>query len=233
MAYIEGRKIRKVYKSGEVETVAVEEVSFEFEEGEFIVIVGQSGAGKTTLLNLLGGMDVPTSGYLRVAERELQDANSRELTRYRREDIGFVFQFYNLVPNLTAKENVDLACELVKDAFPAEDILKEVGLGDRMNHFPSQLSGGEQQRVAIARALAKRPNLLLCDEPTGALDYETGKTILALLQRMSRQQKMTTIIITHNAVIAEMAERVITMRSGRFIDNRVNDEPKLVKDLSW
>lgn len=233
MAYIEARNIYKIYQTGEVKTVAVENVSFTFEEGEFIVIVGQSGAGKTTLLNLLGGMDTPTKGYLRVADRELHNADPKELTTYRRHDIGFVFQFYNLVPNLTAQENVELASELVDDPFDPVEMLAEVGLGERIQNFPAQLSGGEQQRVAIARAIAKNPRLLLCDEPTGALDYETGKTILALLQRVSHQQKMTTIIITHNQVLADMADRVLRMRSGQIVEDYRNERPKLVEELSW
>ncbi len=233
MSYIEARNVSKIYQSGEVKTVAVDEVNFTFEEGEFVVIVGQSGAGKTTLLNLLGGMDSLTSGYMRIEDRDLHEASLRDLTSYRRHDIGFVFQFYNLVPNLTALENVELSAEIAKNPFDSLDILRQVGLEDKSQNFPAQLSGGEQQRVAIARALVKNPKLMLCDEPTGALDYETGKSVLALLQRMSRQHKMTMIIITHNAVIAEIADRVLRMRSGKISENYLNEKPKLVEELSW
>lgn len=233
MSYIEAKNVSKIYQVGEVKTTAVDDVSFAFEEGEFVVIVGQSGAGKTTLLNLLGGMDSLTSGYMRIENRELHDASLKDLTSYRRHDIGFVFQFYNLVPNLTALENVELSAEIAKDPFDSLDILRQVGLEERSQNFPAQLSGGEQQRVAIARALVKNPKLMLCDEPTGALDYETGKSVLALLQNMSRQHKMTMIIITHNAVLADIADRVLRMRSGKISENYVNDKPKLVEELSW
>lgn len=233
MSYIEAKNVSKIYQVGEVKTTAVDDVSFAFEEGEFVVIVGQSGAGKTTLLNLLGGMDSLTSGYMRIENRELHDASLKDLTSYRRHDIGFVFQFYNLVPNLTALENVELSAEIAKDPFDSLDILRQVGLEERSQNFPAQLSGGEQQRVAIARALVKNPKLMLCDEPTGALDYETGKSVLALLQNMSRQHKMTMIIITHNAVLADIADRVLRMRSGKISENYVNEKPKLVEELSW
>lgn len=233
MSYIEAKNVSKIYQIGEVKTVAVDDVSFEFKEGEFVVIVGQSGAGKTTLLNLLGGMDSLTSGYMRIEERELHEASLRDLTSYRRHDIGFVFQFYNLVPNLTALENVELSAEIAKEPFDSLDILRQVGLEDKSQNFPAQLSGGEQQRVAIARALVKNPKLMLCDEPTGALDYETGKSVLALLQKMSRQHKMTMIIITHNAVLADIADRVLRMRSGKISENYLNENPKLVEELSW
>lgn len=233
MSYIEAKNVSKIYQVGEVKTVAVDDVSFEFAEGEFVVIVGQSGAGKTTLLNLLGGMDSLTSGYMRIENRDLHDASLRDLTSYRRHDIGFVFQFYNLVPNLTALENVELAAEIAKNPFDSLDILRQVGLEDRSQNFPAQLSGGEQQRVAIARALVKNPKVMLCDEPTGALDYETGKSVLALLQKMSRQHKMTMIIITHNAVLADIADRVLRMRSGKISENYLNEKPKLVEELSW
>ena len=209
MAYISLRHVGKRYQMGEITITAVDDISFEIEKGQFAVIVGPSGAGKTTVLNILGGMDACDSGAIRVDGQEISGYGARQLTTYRRYDIGFVFQFYNLVQNLTALENVELAAQICRDPLDAEEVLRHVGLGERLNNFPAQLSGGEQQRVAIARALAKNPKLLLCDEPTGALDYQTGKAILKLLQDMSRQKGMTVIIITHNSALTAMADRVI------------------------
>ena len=218
---------------GEVEIHAVDGVDFEINEGEFVVIVGPSGAGKTTVLNILGGMDKATSGHVIVDGVDISSFNSRQLTSYRRDDIGFVFQFYNLVQNLTALENVELALQICKDPLDAREVLTDVGLQDRMLNFPAQLSGGEQQRVAIARALAKNPKLLLCDEPTGALDYQTGKAILKLLQDMCREKGMTVIVITHNSALTPMADRVIHIKNGTVSAMELNTDPTPVEEIEW
>lgn len=233
MSFVEMKDVMKVYKMGDVEIRAVDGMNFGIEEGEFAVIVGPSGAGKTTVLNILGGMDTATSGETIIDEVRINLLKGRKLTEYRREDIGFVFQFYNLVPNLTAKENVELAMQICRKPLDAEEVLKEVGLGDRMDNFPAQLSGGEQQRVAIARALAKNPKLLLCDEPTGALDYATGKSVLGLLQDTCRKQKMTVILITHNQAITPMADRVIHIKNGKASQVTVNEHPTPVEEIEW
>lgn len=233
MSYIEFKGVNKQYKMGEVVIDALNNTNFQVDKGELVVIVGPSGAGKTTALNILGGMDTVTSGKVMVDGNCVTRLNSRQLVKYRREDIGFVFQFYNLVQNLTAKENVELATQLCKDALNIDDILEIVGLGDRKNNFPSQLSGGEQQRVAIARAIAKNPKLLLCDEPTGALDYKTGKSILKLLQDMARKEKMTVLIITHNSAIAPMADKVVHFKNGTAESVVVNDSPVSIDDIEW
>ena len=225
--------VTKTYKMGEIEIHAVDGISFSVEKGECVVIVGPSGAGKTTVLNILGGMDRATSGEIWIDGTDISKYTNRQLTGYRREDIGFVFQFYNLVPNLTALENVELALQICKDPLDAETVLKEVGLGDRLGNFPAQLSGGEQQRVSIARALAKNPKLLLCDEPTGALDYNTGKSILKLLQDMCRQRGMTVLVITHNSAIAPMADRVIKIKNGKVSDMSLNASPVSVETIEW
>ena len=225
--------VTKIYRMGEVEIRAVNGADFTIDKGEFTVIVGPSGAGKTTILNMLGGMDRCTSGRIVVDGREVSKSSSRQLTEYRRYDIGFVFQFYNLVQNLTALENVELASQICKNPLDAEETMKEVGLGDRMNNFPSQLSGGEQQRVAIARALAKNPKLLLCDEPTGALDYVTGKQILALLQKTCREKGMTVIVITHNLALTPMADKVIHIRNGKVDRLEINEDPVPVEQIEW
>ena len=231
--YILFESVTKVYRMGEVEIRAVNGADFIIEKGEFTVIVGPSGAGKTTILNMLGGMDRCTSGRIVVDTREVSNSTSRQLTEYRRHDIGFVFQFYNLVQNLTALENVELASQICKDTLDAAETMKEVGLADRMNNFPSQLSGGEQQRVAIARALAKNPKLLLCDEPTGALDYVTGKQILALLQKTCREKGMTVIVITHNLALTPMADKVIHIRNGKVDRLEINEDPVPVEQIEW
>lgn len=231
--FIEFAGVSKTYKVGEIETHAVKDVNFTIEEGEFCVIVGPSGAGKTTILNMLGGMDSSTNGEIFVDGVEISKFTQKQLTAYRRYDVGFVFQFYNLVQNLTAKENVELASEICKDPLNPEAVLYEVGLGKRINNFPAQLSGGEQQRVAIARALAKNPKLLLCDEPTGALDDGTGKAILKLLQQTSQESGMTVIVITHNQAITQMAQRVITVKNGRILKETVNPNPKPVEEIEW
>lgn len=223
----------KVYHMGEVEIRAVDGADFTVDKGEFTVIVGPSGAGKTTILNMLGGMDSCTSGRIVVDDREVSAAGPRQLTEYRRYDIGFVFQFYNLVQNLTALENVELASQICQYPLDAEETMREVGLTERMNNFPSQLSGGEQQRVAIARALAKNPKLLLCDEPTGALDYVTGKQILALLQKTCRERRMTVIVITHNLALTPMADKVIHIRNGRVDGIEINPDPVPVEQIEW
>lgn len=225
--------VKKIYQSGDVITKAVDGISFEIQEGEFVVIVGASGAGKTTVLNILGGMDQATSGQIFVDGKDIAKYKERQLTKYRRDDIGFVFQFYNLIPNLTAQENVELAAQICKDSIDAQTVLKDVGLADRFTHFPAQLSGGEQQRVSIARALAKNPKLLLCDEPTGALDYKTGKSILKLLQDTCRIKKKTVIVITHNLAIAPMADRVIEVKSGKIENIQMNEQPKPVETIEW
>ena len=231
--YVKLDKVSKIYGSGEVKIVAVDEISFQIAEGEFVVIVGPSGAGKTTVLNILGGMDQATSGHVWVDGNDISGYSSRRLTGYRREDIGFVFQFYNLVPNLTALENVELALQICKNPLDARKVLEEVGLRERLTNFPAQLSGGEQQRVSIARALAKNPKLLLCDEPTGALDYQTGKAILKLLQDMCREKGMTVIVITHNSALTPMADRVIRIKNGKVADMKLNACPVPVEEIEW
>lgn len=233
MSFIEFDSVYKRYKMGEITINAADGITFNIEQGEFVVVVGPSGAGKTTLLNILGGMDDCDEGKIRVAGELINDYDRKRLIEYRRYDVGFVFQFYNLVPNLTALENVELATQISQKALNAEKVLDRVGLGERKDNFPAQLSGGEQQRVSIARALAKNPKLLLCDEPTGALDYNTGKQILKLLQDTSRETGMTVIVITHNQAIAPMANRVITMRSGRVHRIMVNDNPMSVERIEW
>lgn len=233
MSFVTLKDVEKVYQMGEVTIRAAAGINFEIEKGEFAVVVGPSGAGKTTVLNILGGMDTATSGEVWVDGANVAAYNTRDLTRYRREDIGFVFQFYNLVPNLTALENVELAIQICKNHLDAEKVLWEVGLGERMGNFPAQLSGGEQQRVSIARALAKNPKLLLCDEPTGALDYQTGKAILKLLQDMCREKGMTVIVITHNTAIAPMADRVIEIKNGKVNRITENPEPISVERIEW
>ncbi len=227
------KDVRKIYKMGEVEIRAVDGIDFEIEKGEVVVIVGPSGAGKTTVLNILGGMDTATSGLVQIDGTDITRFKARQLTSYRRDDIGFVFQFYNLIQNLTALENVELALQICKDPLDAEIVLKEVGLGDRMKNFPAQLSGGEQQRVSIARALAKNPKILLCDEPTGALDYNTGKAILKLLQDTCREKGVTVILITHNSAIAPMADRVIHIKNGKVSKILKNDHPVPVETIEW
>ena len=231
--YVELRDVRKVYRMGEVEIYAADGINFHVEKGEFAVIVGASGAGKTTVLNILGGMDTATSGKVMVDGENIAKFSNRNLTAYRRDDIGFVFQFYNLIPNLTALENVELALQICKNPLDARAVLEEVGLGGRVDNFPAQLSGGEQQRVSIARALAKNPKLLLCDEPTGALDYNTGKAILKLLQDTCREQGMTVILITHNSAIAPMADRVIHIKNGRVAKIIENENPVPVETIEW
>ena len=232
-AFVEFEHVRKVYKTGEIEIPAVRDVSFEIQKGEFCVIVGASGAGKTTILNILGGMDTLTSGKVLLDGQEISDFSKKQLTAYRRYDVGFVFQFYNLVPNLTALENVELAAQICREPLDAATVLRQVGLGDRMANFPAQLSGGEQQRVAIARALAKNPKLLLCDEPTGALDYNTGKSVLKLLQDTCRSTGMTVVVITHNQALTAMADRVITVKNGTVTDMRLNEQRINVEDIEW
>ncbi len=232
-AFVTFSHVYKRYRMGQVTITASDDVSFTVNKGEFAVVVGASGAGKSTVLNILGGMDRCDAGDIFVDGKEISLMNERELTLYRRHDIGFVFQFYNLVPNLTAKENVELACQICKDPLDAETVLTEVGLSDRMNNFPAQLSGGEQQRVSIARALAKNPKLLLCDEPTGALDDNTGKTILKLLQDTCHKTGMTVVLITHNHAITPMANRVITMKNSQVISNVCNDTPTPVEKITW
>ena len=233
MAFVEFQNVGKTYRMGEVAINALHDASFTVEKGELVVIVGPSGAGKTTLLNILGGMDTLSEGRVFLDGREISALNRKELTTYRRHDVGFVFQFYNLVGNLTALENVELANQICKDPLDAEQIMQEVGLGGRMKNFPSQLSGGEQQRVAIARALAKNPKLLLCDEPTGALDYQTGKTILKLLQDTGRKTGMTVIIITHNAALTAMADRVIRVKNGTVESETINEYPLNISEIEW
>ncbi|MGN1193547.1 MAG: ABC transporter ATP-binding protein [Dorea sp.] len=225
--------VKKIYRMGEVEIMAAAGIDFEIQKGEFAVVVGPSGAGKTTVLNILGGMDTATEGKVLVDGRDIAKFSQRQLTAYRRDDIGFVFQFYNLIPNLTALENVELALQICKNPMDAGQVLKEVGLGERLNNFPAQLSGGEQQRVSIARALAKNPKLLLCDEPTGALDYNTGKSILKLLQDTCREKGMTVILITHNSAIAPMADRVIKIKNGRVSQILRNEHPVSVDLIEW
>ena len=225
--------VKKIYRMGEVEIMAAAGIDFEIQKGEFAVVVGPSGAGKTTVLNILGGMDTATEGRVLVDGQDIAKFSQRQLTAYRRDDIGFVFQFYNLIPNLTALENVELALQICKNPMDAGQVLEEVGLGERLNNFPAQLSGGEQQRVSIARALAKNPKLLLCDEPTGALDYNTGKSILKLLQDTCREKGMTVILITHNSAIAPMADRVIKIKNGRVSQILRNEHPISVDLIEW
>lgn len=231
--YMEATNLSKIYKTGDVETVALHDVSFTIEKGEICVIVGASGAGKTTLLNILGGMDTLTTGRIVLDGQEISSFNQRQLTTYRRYDIGFVFQFYNLIPNLTALENVELASQISRDPLDPAEVLRQVGLEARLTNFPAQLSGGEQQRVAIARALAKNPKLLLCDEPTGALDYNTGKAILKLLQDTCRSTGMTIVIITHNKALTAMADRVISIKSGTISSIRRNETVTPVEEIEW
>ena len=231
--FIELKNVKKTYRMGEVIIKAVDDVSFSIEEGEFVVVIGASGAGKTTILNLLGGMDQVTSGNILVNGNEISDYNKKMLTKYRRDEIGFVFQFYNLVQNLNAIENVELAVEICKNPMNPVDVLNNVGLKDRMQNFPSQLSGGEQQRVSIARALAKNPKLLLCDEPTGALDYNTGKSIMKLLSDTSKKHGMTVIVITHNSAITPIADKIITLRNGKVESVVKNNNPMPIEKLEW
>jgi putative ABC transport system ATP-binding protein len=231
--FVEFKNVKKTYKTGEVEIQALREVNFQIEKGEFCVIVGASGAGKTTILNILGGMDTLTEGHVYLDGQEISKYNKKQLTAYRRYDVGFVFQFYNLVQNLTALENVELAAQICKEPLDAATVLKEVGLEDRMANFPAQLSGGEQQRVAIARALAKNPKLLLCDEPTGALDYNTGKAVLKLLQDTCRSTGMTVVVITHNQALTAMADRIITVKNGMVDKMLMNDHIVDVNEIEW
>ena len=233
MSLVEFKDVYKRYKMGEVTINAVDGISFSVEEGEFAVVVGASGAGKTTVLNLLGGMDSVTEGSIFVGGNDISRYNDRRLIEYRRHDIGFVFQFYNLVHNLTASENVELAAQICRDPLDSEKALESVGLLDRKDNFPAQLSGGEQQRVSIARALAKRPTLLLCDEPTGALDYNTGRQILGLLQDTCRREKMTVVLITHNSAITPMADHIIEMKSGKIVRDIYNEKPKSIEEIEW
>jgi len=233
MAFVEFQNVGKTYRMGEVEIKALRDASFEVEKGELVVIVGPSGAGKTTLLNILGGMDTLSTGKVIIDGQELSSYNRKQLTEYRRHDVGFVFQFYNLIGNLTALENVELANQICKNPLDAAQVLQNVGLGARIKNFPSQLSGGEQQRVAIARALAKNPKLLLCDEPTGALDYQTGKAILQLLQDTGRRTGMTVIIITHNGALTAMADRVIQVRNGTVSSVQLNEHPVDISEIEW
>ena len=233
MSYIELENVSKIYQMGEIEIKALHDVSFKIEKGEFAVVLGASGAGKTTILNILGGMDSATSGVVKIDDVDIAKDDDKSLCEYRRNDVGFVFQFYNLVQNLTAKENVELALQICKNPFDPIEILKLVGLGDRLDNFPSQLSGGEQQRVAIARAVAKNPKLLLCDEPTGALDYVTGKQVLKVLQDMSFKHNMTTIVVTHNAALAEMGNKIIKVKSGRIEDIFINTNPKSIDEIEY
>lgn len=233
MAYIEFNKVDKIYKMGDVDIKALNHASFEIEKGELVCILGASGAGKTTALNILGGMDSLSKGKVIVDSKRIDKLSNKDLITYRRNDIGFVFQFYNLIQNMTVLENVELAVQLCNDHLEPVEILEKVGLLQRINNFPAQLSGGEQQRVSIARALAKNPKLLLCDEPTGALDYKTGKQILELLEKTAREEGITVIIITHNSAISEMADKVIRFRSGEVENILINKRPKSVKDIEW
>ena len=231
--FVKLENITKIYHMGEVEIRAVDGIDFSIQKGEFVVIVGPSGAGKTTVLNILGGMDTASGGRITVDGQDITKYSERQLTGYRRDDIGFVFQFYNLIPNLTALENVEMALQICRNPLDARAVLKEVGLEERMDNFPAQLSGGEQQRVSIARALAKNPKLLLCDEPTGALDYQTGKSILKLLQEMCREKGMTVIVITHNSALAPMADRLIKIKNGKVSSMKVNENPISIDEIEW
>lgn len=233
MAYIEFKNVCKIYHMGQTEIRALDNISFDIDKGELCVIVGPSGAGKTTLLNILGGMDAPTSGTILLDGRDISKLNTRQLTDYRRTDVGFVFQFYNLVQNLTALENVELAAEICRDSLDAAATLDEVGLGDRMDNFPAQMSGGEQQRVSIARALAKNPKIILCDEPTGALDYHTGKAVLKLLQDTCRSTGKTVLIITHNSALTAIADHVIRVKNGTVVESSRNELPTSVERIEW
>lgn len=232
-SFITFKDVRKIYKIGDVEIKASDGVNFEIHKGEFVVVVGPSGAGKTTVLNLLGGMDKATSGQILVDGQNVAIFDEKQLTQYRRDDIGFVFQFYNLVQNLTALENVELASQISKQPLEASMVMERVGLSERINNFPAQMSGGEQQRVAIARAIAKNPKLLLCDEPTGALDYQTGKSILALLREMCDNYQMTVVVITHNGALAPMADRVIHLKNGKVDNSFINESPKPIAKIEW
>ena len=231
--FVKLENITKIFHMGEVEIRAVDGIDFSIQKGEFVVIVGPSGAGKTTVLNILGGMDTASGGRITVDGQDITKYSERQLTGYRRDDIGFVFQFYNLIPNLTALENVEMALQICRNPLDARAVLKEVGLEERMDNFPAQLSGGEQQRVSIARALAKNPKLLLCDEPTGALDYNTGKAILKLLQEMCREKGMTVIVITHNSALAPMADRLIKIKNGKVSSMKVNENPISIDEIEW
>lgn len=233
MSYIEVKNCTKIYQMGDSTIYANKDISFSIEQGELVIILGTSGAGKSTLLNIIGGMDTNTSGNVIIDGNDISQYNKRQLTTYRRKDVGFVFQFYNLVPNLTAKENVELASEIVKDAMKSEEALENVGLGERMDNFPAQLSGGEQQRVAIARAVAKKPKILLCDEPTGALDYNTGKQVLKILQDMSVKNHSTVIIVTHNAALAPIGNQVIHIHDGQVKEITRNDNPADISSIEW
>ena len=231
--FVKLKNVTKIYQMGEVQIRAVDGIDFSIDKGEFVVVVGPSGAGKTTVLNILGGMDKASGGEVLVDGKDIAGYSQKQLTGYRRNDIGFVFQFYNLVPNLTALENVELALQISRNPLDAKTVMQEVGLGDRLNNFPAQLSGGEQQRVSIARALAKNPKLLLCDEPTGALDYQTGKAILNLLQDMCRERGMTVIVITHNSALTPMADRVIRIKNGKVSEMYRNEHPVSVETIEW
>lgn len=233
MAFVEFENVTKIYQMGENRIAAADGVTFSVEKGEFVVVVGPSGAGKTTVLNILGGIDKPTSGRISLDGELVSGYSDRQLTQYRRHDVGFVFQFYNLVQNLTARENVELAAEICRGSLPAEEVLTKLGLADRMDNFPAQLSGGEQQRVSIARALAKNPKMILCDEPTGALDYQTGKAVLKLLQDTCRETGKTVLIITHNSALTRMADRVIHIRSGQAVGTEVNRTPTPIEQIEW
>ena len=231
--FVKLKNVTKIYQMGEVQIRAVDGIDFSIDKGEFVVVVGPSGAGKTTVLNILGGMDKASGGEVLVDGKDIAGYSQKQLTGYRRNDIGFVFQFYNLVPNLTALENVELALQISRNPLDAKTVMQEVGLGDRLNNFPAQLSGGEQQRVSVARALAKNPKLLLCDEPTGALDYQTGKAILKLLQDMCRERGMTVIVITHNSALTPMADRVIRIKNGKVSEMHRNEHPVSVETIEW
>ncbi len=233
MSFIEAKNIKKVYEGQGISCEALSDVNFSIEKGKLTIILGPSGAGKTTLLNILGGMDSPTEGTLIIDGKDISSINSKDLTLYRRNDVGFVFQFYNLMPNLTAIENVELAVEVCKDAYNPADVLADVGLKDKLKSFPAKLSGGEQQRVSIARAIAKNPKLLLCDEPTGALDYETGKTILRLLHDITVKQNKNVIIVTHNQALKDMADQVIYIKNGKISKIEINDTPTSIDEIEW
>lgn len=233
MSYISFQNVTKEYKTGEITTYALQDVNFDLESGEFVVILGSSGAGKTTLLNLLGGMDKATSGIIKLEDKNITSLDKKHLTEYRRNDVGFVFQFYNLMPNLTALENVEIAVEICKNHLQPKAVLESVGLNGRLNNFPAQLSGGEQQRVSIARAIAKNPKLILCDEPTGALDYVTGKMILKLLYSLCKEQNKLVVVVTHNAALKDMADRVIRIKSGKIESIDTNDKPIPIEEIEW